>query len=98
MFLRLLKQTKAGGRKATSQLNIMSETQLELFAQYEPSKPSDSSSTIIIEIDSASKALTDQDIDNLEKIYGRCPNDDDVGLFELIRMLKREGAKRVKLI
>lgn len=76
----------------------MSETQLELFAQYEPSKPSGPSSTIIIEIDSASKALTDQDIDNLEKIYGRCPNDDGVGLFELIRMLKRHGAKHVKLV
>ena len=94
----MLKQTKVGGRKATSQLNIMSETQLELFAQYEPSKPTDSSSTITIEVDGASKALTDQDIDNLEKICGRCPNDDDVGLFELIRMLKRDGAKHVKLI
>ena len=76
----------------------MGETQLELFAQYEPNKPTDSSSTIIVEMGNASKALTDQDIDNLEKICGRCPNDDDVGLFELIRMLKRDGAKRVKLV
>ena len=76
----------------------MSETQLELFAQYEPSRPADSSSTIIIEIDGASKALTDQDIDNLEKICGRCENDDGLGLFELIRMLKRDGARCVKLI
>lgn len=76
----------------------MGETQLELFAQYEPNKPTDSSGTIIVEMGNASKALTDQDIDNLEKICGRCPNDDDVGLFELIRMLKRDGAKRVKLV
>ena len=76
----------------------MSEEQLELFTYNEPSKPTNSSSTITIEIDGASKALTDKDIDNLEKICGRCPNDDDVGLFELIRMLKRDGAKHVKLI
>lgn len=76
----------------------MSETQLELFAEYQPAKQTDKSSTIIVEIEGESKALTDQDIDNLEKLCGRCPNDDDVGLFELIRMLKRDGAKRVKLI
>ena len=76
----------------------MSETQLELFAEYQSAKQTDKSSTIIVEIEGESKALTDQDIDNLEKLCGRCPNDDDVGLFELIRMLKRDGAKRVKLI
>lgn len=76
----------------------MSETQLELFADYEPAKQTSTSTTIIVEIDGSCKTLTDQDIDNLEKICGRCPNDDDVGLFELIRMLKRDGAKCIKLI
>lgn len=79
------------------EVRTMEAEQLELFAGYESAKQTNTS-TIIIEIDGATKVLADQDIDNLEKICGRCPNDDDVGLFELIRMLKRDGVKCVKLI
>ena len=76
----------------------MKAEQLELFASYEEAKQPTSESTIKIEIDGITKTLTDKDIDNLERICGRCENDDGVGLFELLRWLKRDGAKCVKLI
>ena len=76
----------------------MSERQLELFADYKPAQQTEPTSTITVEIDGVTKQLTDQDIDNLEKICGRCEDDDGLGLFELIRMLKRDGARCVKLI
>ena len=76
----------------------MEQTQLELFANYETPKQPEPTSTITVEIDGVQKQLTDQDIDNLEKICGRCENEDGVGLFELIRWLKRDGARCVKLM
>ncbi|MBR1587607.1 MAG: hypothetical protein IJ658_04695 [Kiritimatiellae bacterium] len=77
----------------------MSQTQLELFEEYAKEQPKqDATTTFIIEIEGKCFTCSDQDIDRMEQKFGPHENDDGVSLWWLLRRLKQDGVKRVKLI
>lgn len=77
----------------------MSQTQLELFEEYAKEQPSQATvSQFIVEIEDKSFICSDQDIDNMERKFGAFENEDGVSLWWLLRRLKQDGVKRVKLI
>ena len=92
----------------------MTTEQMELFGEYmakkpvppaqhtEPTHPTQqtqaASGSVIVVIDGKEYAVTDKDIDNLEKMYGEWKNDDGVSFWWLLRRLKNDGAKKINLI
>ena len=92
----------------------MTTEQMELFSEYmakkpvppaqhtEPTQqtqqPQAASGSVIVVIDGKEYAVTDKDIDNLEKMYGEWKNDDGVSFWWLLRRLKNDGAKKINLI
>jgi len=61
-------------------------------------QPQAASGSVIVVIDGKEYAVTDKDIDNLEKMYGEWKNDAGVSFWWLLRRLKNDGAKKINLI
>ena len=76
----------------------MSWQQLELFDTAAGNKISAAAGYLSVEAEGKTYKLSDNDIDHLERTLGPCENDDGVSLWWLLRQLKRDGAKQVKLI
>ena len=77
----------------------MTSKQLELFEEFAESNPSlSSSSEIIIEIEGRSYHCSDLDISKMEQKFGVWENEDGISFWWLLRQLKNDGVKHIKLI
>ena len=77
----------------------MTSKQLELFKEFAESNPSlSSSSEIIIEIEGRSYHCSDLDISKMEQKFGVWENEDGINFWWLLRQLKNDGVKHIKLI
>lgn len=78
----------------------MTSKQLELFKEFAESKPiaSSSSSEIIIEIEGRSYHCSDLDISKMEQKLGPFEDENGVNFWWLLRQLKSDGVKLIKLI
>lgn len=78
----------------------MTTQQLELFKEFAESKPIAKSSTseIIIEVEGRSYHCSDLDISKMEQKFGPFEDENGVNFWWLLRQLKSDGVKRIKLI
>ena len=77
----------------------MTSKQLELFEEFAESNPSlSSSSEIIIEIEGRSYHCSDLDISKMEQKFGVWENEDGISFWWLLKQLKNDGVKHIKLI
>lgn len=78
----------------------MKAKQLELFKEFvrDTKAVPNNSTEIIIEIDGQNYQCSDLDISRMEEKFGVWENEDGVNFWWLLKQLKKDGVKHIKLI